>query len=137
MLTFDGRLFHIDFGHFLGHYKKKLGMDREKAPFVFTPQFAHVLGRKNSPHYKEFEALAAAAYNIVRRNGNLFVSLFSLMLSVGLDELQSVDNIAFLRDRIQSSLNEDAAADLFQKLIDSSLATTRQQMMDVVHILAN
>ncbi len=40
------KVFHtdIDFGHFLGHFKKKWGIDREKAPFVFTPQFAHILG---------------------------------------------------------------------------------------------
>jgi len=44
MLNRQGKFFHIDFGHFLGNFKSKLGVKRERAPFVFTPQFAHVLG---------------------------------------------------------------------------------------------
>ena len=40
-----GKLFHIDFGHFLGNFKSKMGMRRERAPFVFTPAMAAVLGR--------------------------------------------------------------------------------------------
>ena len=37
MLTKRGNLFHIDFGHFLGNFKKKYGVKRERAPFVLTP----------------------------------------------------------------------------------------------------
>ncbi len=44
MLTRDGKLLHIDFGHFLGNFKSKMGIRRERAPFVFTPAFAAILG---------------------------------------------------------------------------------------------
>ena len=46
MLSKEGHLFHIDFGHFLGNFKSKFGIKRERAPFVFTPDFAYVLGDK-------------------------------------------------------------------------------------------
>jgi phosphatidylinositol kinase/protein kinase (PI-3 family) len=52
MVTKDGKLFHIDFGHFLGNYKKKFGIKRERAPFVFTPDFAYVMGGKVLPLIK-------------------------------------------------------------------------------------
>jgi phosphatidylinositol-4,5-bisphosphate 3-kinase len=38
MLTKMGHLFHIDFGHFLGNFKTKFGVKRERAPFVFTEE---------------------------------------------------------------------------------------------------
>ena len=44
MLTRAGKLVHIDFGHFLGNFKSKGGIRRERAPFVCTPQYAHILG---------------------------------------------------------------------------------------------
>eukprot|EP01052_Picozoa_sp_SAG31_P004889 SAG31_NODE_208_length_20313_cov_6.143119_6_plen_100_part_00 len=46
-------MFHIDFGHFLGNYKSKFGVKREKAPFIFTPAFAHVLGGYSSDENKK------------------------------------------------------------------------------------
>lgn len=55
MLTRDGRLFHIDFGHFLGNFKSKLGVKRERAPFVFTPHFSDVLDGPGSDRFKLFE----------------------------------------------------------------------------------
>lgn len=48
-------MFHIDFGHFLGNFKEKFGVKRERAPFVFTPDFAYVMGGKGSDMYKHFE----------------------------------------------------------------------------------
>ena len=38
---------HIDFGHFLGHFKTKYGFKRETA-FCIHPQFAAVLGLKGN-----------------------------------------------------------------------------------------
>jgi len=49
MLKKDGHFFHIDFGHFLGNFKTFMGISRERAPFVFTPDMAFVImrGRKD------------------------------------------------------------------------------------------
>lgn len=45
MINDDGQIFHIDFGHFLGHFKKKFGFTRERVPFVLTDDFLFVICR--------------------------------------------------------------------------------------------
>lgn len=52
-----GNLFHIDFGHILGNRKHFLGVNRERVPFVLTPDFLYVMGRikgRNSLCFQRF-----------------------------------------------------------------------------------
>ena len=82
MLTEDGHLFHIDFGHFLGNFKSKLGWKRERAAFVLTPEMAFVMGGRRyrkSKVFKTFTELSAEAFTILRNHASLFINLFSLV----------------------------------------------------------
>ena len=38
-----GKFFHIDFGHFLGHGKHKLGFNRDREPFIFSDELHYFL----------------------------------------------------------------------------------------------
>jgi len=137
MITCDGKLFHIDFGHFLGNYKKKFGMKRERAPFVFTPDFAYVMGGKDSAHFKKFIDYCGKAYNILRRNANLFINLCAMMLSTGIPELQTAKDIEYLRSAFSYHLTEEQATEKFTKLIYGSLGTKTTQWNNYIHILAH
>jgi phosphatidylinositol-4,5-bisphosphate 3-kinase len=57
MVNEDGSIFHIDFGHFLGHFKKKFGINRERVPFVLTEDFLYVIskGVENPTKSKAFQ----------------------------------------------------------------------------------
>lgn len=55
MLTKTGHLFHIDFGHILGNFKKKYYIQRERAPFVFTEEMAFIMGGREGKLFKKFE----------------------------------------------------------------------------------
>ena len=85
MVTRQGHLFHIDFGHFLGHFKEKFGIKRERAPFVFTPAMAAVMGGKGSETFVRFENMCCDAFNILRTHGSLFLNLFILVIPAGED----------------------------------------------------
>jgi len=93
MLMKTGHLFHIDFGHFLGNFKKKFGFKREKAPFVFVPQYASVLGGRKDPCFQKFIETCCTAYNILRKHSSTFINLFQMMLCTGIPELQNVEDI--------------------------------------------
>ncbi|CAE7583189.1 pikB [Symbiodinium microadriaticum] len=137
MLKRTGELFHIDFGHFLGNFKWKYGIKRERAPFVFTPAFASVLGGEGSHTYRKFEEMAVQAFNILRKNSSLLVTLFSLMLSCGIPELQREDDIAYLRDNLMISETDEVAGHRLKELISQCLNTRTTQLNDAVHLLAH
>lgn len=137
MITKTGHLFHIDFGRFLGNSEKFAGVSRDRAPFVFTPEFAYVMGGQNSPIYSKFVQQACLAYNIVRRNAALFTSLLAMMLQTGIPELRSEDDIAYLTDAFSLDLSDDEASQKFSSLISKSLETTATQLNFAIHIWAN
>lgn len=137
MITKSGHLFHIDFGRFLGNSEKFAGVSRDRAPFVFTPEFAYVMGGTSSPVYAKFVQQACLAYNIVRRNASLFTSLLAMMLQTGIPELRSEDDIAYLTDAFSLELSDEEASQKFTSLISKSLETTSTQLNFAIHIWAN
>ncbi len=49
------QLVHIDFGHFLGNFKSKFGVKRERVPFVLTDDFIYVITREGTKESQEFQ----------------------------------------------------------------------------------
>lgn len=47
------QLFHIDFGHILGHFKEKFGVRRERVPFVLTHDFVYVINKGRADRMAE------------------------------------------------------------------------------------
>lgn len=54
-IVFAPQLFHIDFGHFLGNFKRKLGINRERVPFILTYDFVHVIQQGRTNNSEKFE----------------------------------------------------------------------------------
>lgn len=123
MVTKFGHLFHIDFGHFLGNIKRKFGIKRERAPFVLTPDFVYVISKrsKDNEAFNRFVQLCVDAYLIIRRYSHLFVTLFSLMISTGIPELRSIDDLDYLREALCLGQSEEEAGQTFRNLIHESL----------------
>lgn len=134
MITKRGHFFHIDFGHFLGNFKMKLGVKRERSPFKFTPQYANVFGGEADPRYKEFQDICCTAYFQLRRHSSLFISLFGLMLSTGIPELKSPEDISYLRTSFSLGVPETEAEKQLRKKIDAALHTTSQTINDMFHM---
>ncbi|GAB1222713.1 hypothetical protein ENUP19_0121G0064 [Entamoeba nuttalli] len=133
MISRDGKFFHIDFGHFLGNFKSKFGVKRERTPFKFTQHFANVLGGKGSPQFVKFEEICMNAFVIIRKHGPLFIYLFRLMLATGIPELQSAKDIEYMRNMFMFDKNDDEAKEAFRQLIYKCLDAWSQTVNDLIH----
>jgi phosphatidylinositol-4,5-bisphosphate 3-kinase len=136
MVTKDGHLFHIDFGHFLGNFKKKFGFNRERTPFVFTPEMAYVMGGKKykkSPMFKRFKELCCRAFNILRKNVLLLENLFLLSVSAGMPELAEADDVHYLRDMLLLDTTDKEAEKRFKVEIKKSLDNTFRRIDNWIH----
>ncbi|KAL4486333.1 hypothetical protein ABPG72_007119 [Tetrahymena utriculariae] len=116
MITKEGHFFHIDFGHFLGNFKKKFGINRERSPFVFTRVMEYVM-LEEEEDYKAFERYCCQAYNLIRKHGNFFINIFRMMLSAGMPELQRESDIEYLVETLQLNLSDQEAEQHFKKQI--------------------
>uniref|UniRef100_A0ABK0M7S3 phosphatidylinositol-4,5-bisphosphate 3-kinase n=1 Tax=Rattus norvegicus TaxID=10116 RepID=A0ABK0M7S3_RAT len=124
MVKKTGQLFHIDFGHILGNFKSKFGIKRERVPFILTYDFIHVIQQGktgNTEKFGRFRQCCEDAYLILRRHGNLFITLFALMLTAGLPELTSVKDIQYLKDSLALGKSEEEALKQFKQKFDEAL----------------
>ena len=135
MMTEDGCCFHIDFGHFLGNFKSKYGFKRERAPFVFTPQYAHVMGGVGSAQYERFIDVCGHAYNIVRKHGHLLLALFTLMISTGIPELRELEDIFYLRDMMSLELDTEQATVKMEQLLLECYNSKATRFNNVAHLI--
>lgn len=55
------------------------GFKRETAPFVLTPEIAFVMGGEKGRDFEKFTKTCCRAFNILRKNANVFLNLFILV----------------------------------------------------------
>ncbi|CAH0701993.1 unnamed protein product [Spodoptera exigua] len=140
MVKTNGQLFHIDFGHFLGHFKQWYGFKRERAPFVLTHDFIHVInkGQKGSGDklpidFKIFREHCEKAFTILRKHGHLILSLFSMMMSTGLPELSSEKDLQYLRETLVMDLSEEKAMEHFRQKFNEAMKNGWTSFNWVIH----
>ena len=137
MISETGHLFHIDFGHFLGNFKSKkiigIKIKREKTDFVFTDEMCQVMGGKNDERFKQFQNLCVRAYNIIRKNGFIFINLFMIMLSSGMPELQIPKQIDYLRKRLDFGNSDKKAGENFKLEITKAQGDAMRKLDNMLH----
>ncbi|EDV91090.1 phosphatidylinositol 4,5-bisphosphate 3-kinase catalytic subunit delta isoform [Drosophila grimshawi] len=128
MVKRNGQLFHIDFGHILGHFKEKFGVRRERVPFVLTHDFVYVINKgcidREAKEFCYFQLLCERAFLILRKHGCLILSLFSMMISTGLPELSSEKDLNYLRETLVLDYTEENARKHFQAKFSEALANS-------------
>ncbi|OQR98797.1 phosphatidylinositol 3-kinase [Achlya hypogyna] len=132
MLSATGQFLHIDFGHFLGHFKSFLGCPRERAPFVLTPAMVHAMG----DHFPLFQTTCVKAFQVLRAHSSFLISLLELAMSARLPELHD-RSIAWLERALLLGLSDGEAQVRLEALIQEALATVATRINHATHLLAH
>jgi phosphatidylinositol-4,5-bisphosphate 3-kinase len=112
MVKENGQLFHIDFGHFLGNFKVKFGVRRERVPFVLASDFEHIIDKHFG--FNHFANLCEDAYLILRRRAPLLINLLAMMLQTGIPELRSMDDLNYVREALVLGESDAVAKEHFR-----------------------
>lgn len=141
MLCQDGTFFHIDFGHFLGNFKKKFNYERERGPFFFIPDMAFVLKHHdyiNGTEYEKiFERMSADALLAIRHHSSTLISLFTIMIPAGIPQLTSRQDIQWIEDHLFLDMSDSEAHQHFIYLIHEAERSKRYLYNNMFHLLAH
>lgn len=101
LISPSGKLFHIDFGFILGHEPTHiLNKIQRIPPLQITNEMVAVIqgGKgKEGEGYKKFLNYCYSAYNILRKNANLIISLLYLMMDANIDCISKNPNTNAMR----------------------------------------
>ncbi|KTF91899.1 hypothetical protein cypCar_00040170, partial [Cyprinus carpio] len=78
----------------------------------------HWIREKNKG--EAFQEMCYKAYLAIRQHASLFINLFSLLLGCGMPELQSFDDIAYLRKTLALEKNQQDALEYFTKQMNDA-----------------
>jgi hypothetical protein len=97
----------------------------------------HIMGGHDSPNFELFESLCIRAYNIIRENGHLLLSLCSLMVGTGLPQLASLQDLSYMRDTLCLEKSDAEAAAEFKRMITKARNNTRVRFNNFIHAFVN
>ena len=87
-------IFHIDFGHILGHKKSKFGVKREVEPFIYLEEMHQLINykydgseKKAKKNFENFQEYCCEGFKIARENFVLFLGLLTLIVPANIQEI--------------------------------------------------
>ncbi|KAL5007561.1 hypothetical protein ScPMuIL_016367 [Solemya velum] len=137
MLKQTGHMFHIDFNRFLGNAQMFGNIKRDRVAFVLTSDMAFVInnGERAGDRFQHFVDICCQAFNILRRNANLFLSLFSLMSRSGIAGLSEVSP-RYIQRALLTDLSDAKASAEFTRMMEDSLKSVFTPFNFFLHNLA-
>ncbi|ORX43563.1 phosphatidylinositol 3-kinase [Hesseltinella vesiculosa] len=130
LLSPNGHLFHVDFGFILGRDPKPF-----PPPMKLCKEMIEAMGGAESPHYNKFQQYCYTAFTTLRRNANLILNLFALMVDSSIIDIKiEPDKAVFkVQEKFRLDLSEEAAIAYFQGLISESVNALFPQIIETVH----
>jgi len=130
LITKTGNLFHIDFGFILGRDPKPF-----PPPMKLCKEMVEAMGTAAGTNYSNFKSYCTEAYNILRKSAKLILNLFALMLDANIPDISSDPDKSILKvqDKFRLDLNDEAAVQHIQQLINESVSALFPQITETIH----
>jgi phosphatidylinositol 3-kinase len=132
LLAPDGHFFHADFGYILG---------RDPKPFApamkLSKEMVDCMGGSTSEYYRQFKQYCFLAYSALRKNSNLILNLFSLMVDANIPDIKLEPDKAALKvkERFHLELSEEEAIRHLERIMDDNLNALVPVVIDKLHEL--
>ena len=97
----------------------------------------YTFGGRDSKNFELFVNLCCEAYNLIRKNADLFLGLLLIMLQTGIPQLTKIEDLDYIRDSLSLDLTDEEASEKFKKLIDESINTKMSVINNSFHSLVN
>ena len=99
---------------------------KKKSLISFSSEFTDVIraddmGGCGKRNFNRFRNICERAYLTLRRHSSLLISLLAMMISTGLPELSSEQDLNIIRSTLNLDQSEDEALDSFKRDFDESL----------------
>jgi len=137
----SGQLFHIDFGHFLGNFKYKFGIKRERVKFVLTSDITYIIKQRQlhteSENFDKFRKACIDAFVALRSKGNLFITVFAMLLSSGIPELEHPSDLDYIRDTLAMEKDEPEAIKLFDASFEEAYKNRSTTFNWMIHNISH
>lgn len=133
LLSPNGKFWHADFGYILGRDPKPF------PPLMKLPiQVIDGMGGMNHENFNIFKSYCFITYTTLRRNSNLILNLFQLMLNANIPDIQVDPKRAVekVQDKFGLEMTEEEAILHFQSLIIDSVNAFLPVVIDALHSLA-
>ncbi|OBA20613.1 phosphatidylinositol 3-kinase, partial [Metschnikowia bicuspidata var. bicuspidata NRRL YB-4993] len=133
LLSPNGKFWHADFGYILGRDPKPF------PPMMKLPiQVIDGMGGMSHENFNIFKSYCFITYTTLRRNSNLILNLFQLMLNANIPDIQIDPKRAVekVQDKFALEMTEEEAILHFQNLIIDSVNAFLPVVIDTLHSLA-
>ncbi|KAG7193379.1 Phosphatidylinositol (PI) 3-kinase [Scheffersomyces spartinae] len=133
LLSPNGKFWHADFGYILGRDPKPF------PPLMKLPmQVIDGMGGLEHENYNIFKSYCFLTYTTLRKNSNLILNLFQLMVDANIPDIKADPYRAVekVQEKFGLEMSEEEAIIHFQNLISDSVSAVLPVVIDRLHSLA-